>query len=103
MSDGFVTFFRHFKYIGTWVSFSIRDDRDVAKRLAAANASIGYMSKIWDDERVDTYSNYMLFRAIPCNLLLRGREIWDLSKYLLAYLKVFLHRGIRKILKTKMG
>ena len=101
--DGLVTFCQHFKYFGTWLSFSLCYNHDAAKRLAAVNASMWAMYKVWDDDHVDTYSNYMLFRAIPCNLLLRGREIWALSKYLLAYLKVFLHRGIRSILKINMG
>ena len=103
MSHGFVTFCPHFKYLGTWVSLSLRGDHDVAKRLAATNASMGAMSKIWDDDHVDTYSKYVLFRAIPCNLLLWGCEIWALRKSLLASLKFFLHRGIRRILKIKMG
>ena len=60
------------------------------------------MSKLWNDDHVDTYSKYLLFRAIPCNLLLWGCKIWALRKSLLASLEVFLHRGIRKILKVKM-
>ena len=35
------------------------------KRIAAANASMGAVSKIWDDDNVDTYSKYLLFKAIP--------------------------------------
>ena len=101
--DGFATICRHFKYLGTWVSFSLCDDHDVAKRPAAANASIGAMSKIWDDDHVDTYSKYMLFQAIPCNLLLWECESWALRKSLLASLNVFLQRGIRRILKINMG
>ena len=54
--DGFVTFCRHFKYLGNWISFSLRDDHDVTKRIAAANASMGAMSKIWEDDHVDLYS-----------------------------------------------
>ena len=96
--DGFVTFCQHFKYLGTWISFSLCDDHDVAKILAATNALMGAMSKIWDDDHVETYSNYMLFRAIPCNLLLWGCKIWALRKSLLAYLEVFLQRRIRRIL-----
>ena len=102
MLDVFVTFCRHFKYLGTWVSFSLRDDHGVKKRLAAANASMGAMSKIWDEDHVDTYSKYMMFRAIPCNLLLWGCENWALRNSLLVSLEVFLHRGIRRILKIKM-
>ena len=84
VKDGFVTFCWHFKYLGSWISFSLREDHDITKRLAAANASMGAMSKIWDDDHVDTYSKYLLFKAIPYNLLLRGCETWALRKTLLA-------------------
>ena len=41
VADGNVTFFSHFKYLGSWLSFSLRDNHDVAKRIASANASMG--------------------------------------------------------------
>ena len=63
---------------------------------------MGAMSKIWNDDNVDTYSKYLLFRSISCNLLLWGYESWALRKSLLASLEVFLHRGIRRILKVNM-
>ena len=66
------------------------------------NALMGSMSSIWDDDHVEKYSKYLLFRAIPCDFLLWGCESWDLMKSLLSYLEVFLHRGIRIILKIKM-
>ena len=31
VANGNVTFFPHFKYLGFWISFSLRDDHDVAK------------------------------------------------------------------------
>ena len=74
IKGGFITFCRHFKYICSWTSFSLREDHDIMKRIAAANASMGAISKIWDDDNVDTYSKYLLFKAIPCNLLLWGCE-----------------------------
>ena len=40
VKDGFVTFCRHFKYLGSWISFSLREDHDKMKRLVAANASM---------------------------------------------------------------
>ena len=46
---------------------------------------------------------HLLFKAIPCNLLLWGCESWALRKSLLASLVVFLHRGIRRILKIRMS
>ena len=73
------------------------------KRIAAANASMDAMSKIWDDDNVDTYLKYLLFKATPCYLLLWGCESWALRKSLLASLEVFLHRGIRRISKIRMS
>ena len=101
VKDGFVTFCRHFKYLGSWISFSLLEDHNIAKRLAASNTSTGAMSKIWNDDNADTYSKHLLFRAITCNLLLWGYEIWALQKSLLASLEVLLNRGIRIILKVK--
>ena len=103
VKDRFVTFFRHFKYLGSWISFSLREDRDIINRISVANASMGTMSKIWDNDNVDTYLKYLLFEAIPCNLLLWGCKSWALRKSLLASIKVFLHRGIIMILKIRMS
>ena len=103
VKDRFVTFWRHFKYIGSWMSFSLREDHDIMKRIAAANASMGAISKVWDDDNIDTYSKHLLFKAIPYNLLLWGCKSWALRKSLLASLEVFLHRGIRRILKIRMS
>ena len=74
----------------------------MAKRIASANASMGAMSKIWEGKHVDLYSNYLLFLSIPCNLLMWGCEIWALWKTLLDSLKVFVRRGVRRILRIKM-
>ena len=70
VKDGFFTFCWHFKYLGSWISFSLQEDHDITKRLAAENTSMGAMSKIWENDHVDTYSKYLLFRANPCNILL---------------------------------
>ena len=41
VSDVFVLFCPHFKYLGSWLSFSLRDDHDVERQIGAANASMG--------------------------------------------------------------
>ena len=38
INDGCVTVCRHFKYLGSWISFSLQEDHGITKRLAAANA-----------------------------------------------------------------
>ena len=103
VSDGFVTFCCHFKYLGIWISFSLRDDHDIERRIAAASAAMGALRKCWLDEHVDIYSKYMIFRAIPYNLLLWGCKSWALRQNLLNTLEVFLHRSIWSILGIKMS
>ena len=95
VADGYITFCKHFKYLGTWVSYSLWDDYDISKRIAAANAAMGALEKFCIYDHVDMYSKYMIFRAIPCNLLLWGCESWALRQSLLDLLEIFLYPNIR--------
>ena len=52
VSDGFLSFCPHFKYLGSWLSFSLRDDHDVEGRIGAANASMGALNNFWKDHHV---------------------------------------------------
>ena len=63
---------------------------------------MGALDKLCRDHHVDMYYKYMVFWAIPCNLLLWGCEIWDLRQNLLEKLDVFLHHSIRSILGIRM-
>ena len=56
VANGNVTFFPHFKYLGSWISLSLQDDHDVANRIDSVNASMGAMAAFWDDDHVDVYS-----------------------------------------------
>ena len=71
-------------------AFSCRLNRDRRK--------MGALNHFWSDQAVDDHSKYLIFRAIPCNLLLWGCESWALCKATLKKLEVFLHRNIQKIL-----
>ena len=53
MANVKVTFGPHFKYLGSWISFSLRDNHDVANQIAYANASMGAMAPFWDNDYVD--------------------------------------------------
>ena len=103
VSEGFVTFCVHFKYLGSWILFSLCDDYDVGRRIGTSNASMGALEILWRDHHVDVYSKYIIFWEIPCNLLLWGCESWALCQSLLNKLDVFLHRIIRRILGIIMG
>ena len=98
VSDGVITFTQHFKYLGSWLSYWLGDDYDVAARIGNANKAMGALRWFWNDKKVDKRSKYLTFLAIPINLLLWGCESWALKTTLLAPLEVFLHRSIRSIL-----
>ena len=94
--EGNVTFTRHFKYLGSYISYNLRNDHDVDSRIAAASASMVSLSRYWSDKSVDIKSKYLIFVEIPCNILFWGSEIWALRTSLLSNLEVFLHRSVRR-------
>ena len=100
--DGNGTFCRHFKYLGSFISFSLCDDYDIKKCVTATTQSMGALKNVWDSPHLDTWSKYLLFRAIRMNLLLWGCETWSMWKALSNKLEVFFHRNIRRILRISM-
>ena len=61
VADGNVTFCSHFKYLGSWISLSLRDDQDVAKHIASVNDYMEAMESFWDNDHVDVYCKYLMF------------------------------------------
>ncbi|KAL7552852.1 hypothetical protein ACHAWF_016100 [Thalassiosira exigua] len=74
VAEGRVTFTKHFKYLGSYVSYNLRDDYDIETRLAKASQSMGALSSFWNNPHVGINSKYLLFRAIPINLLADSLE-----------------------------
>jgi hypothetical protein len=103
VADGYVGFTRTFCYLGSLINYSLRDDDDITARIASATAAMGALKDIWRNPHLDIYNKYLLFRAIPMNLLLWGAETWSLRKTQLDQLEVFLHRSIRRILQISMS
>jgi hypothetical protein len=64
---------------------------------------MGRLKEVWRNPHLDIYHKYLLFRAVPMNLLLWGAETWSLRKSQLDKLEVFLHRSIRRILQISMS
>ena len=94
-----ITFTMHFKYLGGYILYSLRDDYDVNERISQASSAMGVLNHFWSDRTVDDYSKYLIVWAIPINLLLWGSESWALRETTLSKLEVFLHRSVRKILR----
>jgi len=59
---------------------------------------MGALKEVWRNQHLDTYSKYLLLRAIPMNLFLCGCNNWSLQQELLHHLEVLLHCSVRRIL-----
>ena len=62
---------------------------------------MGALNFFWDSDEVDIRSKYLIYMAIPMNLLTWGCESRALTKICFKKLEVFHIRSIRNILKIK--
>ena len=104
MNGGIITYSKHFKYLGTFISYNLRDDYDIDKRIAAASKAMGALKLFFNKKEVSTYSKYLIFMfmAIPINLLLWGCENWSLRVDHVNKLEQFVTPQIRKLLHINM-
>ncbi len=63
---------------------------------------MGALKNIGNSPHLDIWSKYLLFGAIPMNLLLWGCATWSMQKALSNKLEGFLHRNIRRILRISI-
>ena len=47
VADGYAIFCRVFKYLGSRISYNLRDDADIEARLDAANQSMVALKEVW--------------------------------------------------------
>ncbi len=102
VADGFVSFTRTFRYLGSLINYSLHDNDNITTRIASATAAMGALKEIWCNPHLNIYNKYLLFRAIQMNLLLWGAETWSLRKTQLDQLEIFLHRSICRILQISI-
>jgi hypothetical protein len=57
INDGYVTFCRHFKYLGSYVSFGLCDDYDINKRITSASQAMGALKRVWDSPHLEYGAN----------------------------------------------
>ena len=80
VADGYVSLTRTFRYPGSLINYSLRDDDKIPTQIVLATAAMGALKDVWRNPHLDIYNKYLLFRTIPMNLLLWGAETWSLRK-----------------------
>ena len=49
---GMITLTRHFKYIGSYISYSLKYHYDILHRISQASAAMGALNSVWVDNTV---------------------------------------------------
>ena len=65
VADGYVTFTRHFKYLGSYISYNLHDDFNVESHIASASQFMGALKNVWDNPHMDFTANTCSFTRSP--------------------------------------
>ncbi len=68
VADGFVDFVKHFKYLGSFISFNLTDNFDIYHQISTANKAMGALKHLWDNPYADLKAKQQIFITIPGNL-----------------------------------
>ena len=74
--NGYISFCLKFLYLGSWISYDLNDEYDIKARIKKANKAMGALTFFWNVPEVDIHAKYLIYMAIPFNLLLWGSESW---------------------------
>ena len=102
VGDGFVSFTKNFKYLGSLITSELNDAVDVEARIAQANKAMGALREYFKCKQVSLKAKRMIYLAIPINLVLWGVESWALTESSMRKLSVFHTRSVRSILQINM-
>ncbi len=104
INDGknYVHFVNHFKYLGAYISDTLKEDFEIQTRISKAWSVLGAMKHFFKGKDVDLRAKALLYVGGPLNALLWGAESWNLSKTNLNKLNAFHHTAMRWILGINM-
>ena len=77
MADGFVMFTKHFKYLGSYIVYNLRDDFNIQSCITAANQSMGtHPQEILGQPTRQCLQQIHHFQSHPSKLIAMG--LWNL-------------------------
>ena len=102
VADGYIDFTDEFKYLGTTISKDLRENREIQLRIAKAAKSMGALRHFFNNKHVNLRTKYLIYLAIPINIVLCSCKAWGTTKDHIKKLEAFHHKSIRSILKINM-
>jgi hypothetical protein len=102
--DGtYVHFVEEFKYLGSYIHYSLQDDLDIQKRIAQASSIFGSLRAcIFSRTQVSYEAKRAAYVALVLPVLLYGCECWAVSSAMLLKLESFHHRCVRTLSGTNL-
>ena len=61
VADGYVSFTWTFRYLGSLINYSLRNDDDITAQRASATAAMDALKNVWRNPHLDIYNKYLLF------------------------------------------
>ena len=88
-----------FKYLGTTITTTLRDEVDIEKRIKQATKAFAAMEKTLCDQKINPSIRVKIYEATVVNILLWGCESWALTEKLREKLEVYHNRFLRRMAK----
>ena len=75
--SGIITFSRHFKYLGSYISYALKYYYEIEHRISQASVAMGALNNFWVDNTVDHFSKYHFLRNYLQSTYVGMRELVD--------------------------
>ena len=95
VNNGYYTFCKRFKYLGSIITWDLKADDDVKTRIRCATSAFNLMRNVLKSKLVKASRKAQLYKVIVCTVLLYGSECWAMRADLLQRLERFHNQCIR--------
>jgi hypothetical protein len=102
VKDGYVTMTRQFKYLGSWIHETLKENYEIDIRIGKAKQQIGALKAFFKCPSIPKNTKYKIYCAIPLNTVLWGCESWSMTEQAKRRLSAFHHTSLRSILGFNM-
>ena len=97
VDNGFYTFTKKFKYLGSIITYDLSADADVKNRIRCAGGAFANLKSILTSKRTELKKRSAIYVSIVVTILLFGSETWGCREDLIRKLEVFHNSCVRQM------
>ena len=76
-----ITFTRKFKYLGSYILYSLKYDYDIEHRISQASSAMGTINSFWFDNTVGNFQNTYFFVQLPATYFCGDARVGKSEKH----------------------